>query len=178
MLQLLFKKKWLFCQRDKFFDGERIALLHDALEECLDGEQRIIIDIKETRLDIVQVILDTYKKYPKLLNRSVVSSFNPIIVYMVCIEHWLIIYMPICKYISNFIFRLGRKSRVLSRVLLGDHIFSRERRTSVWKHSVRYAIIICLSIWQLVSWRLCTNGCYHALSIISLAFPLCCCIRT
>ncbi|KAG5312378.1 GDE1 phosphodiesterase, partial [Acromyrmex insinuator] len=69
--------------KNKFSEGERIALLDDVLQECLTTEQRIIIDIKETRLDVVQVILDTYKKYPKLFQRGVVSSFNPIVVYMI-----------------------------------------------------------------------------------------------
>ncbi|XP_018349322.1 PREDICTED: glycerophosphodiester phosphodiesterase 1 [Trachymyrmex septentrionalis] len=69
--------------KNKFSEGERIALLDDALQECLNSEQRIIIDIKETRLDIVQVILDSYKKYPKLFQRGIVSSFNPIVVYMI-----------------------------------------------------------------------------------------------
>ncbi|EFN63344.1 Glycerophosphodiester phosphodiesterase 1 [Camponotus floridanus] len=69
--------------RDKFSDGERIALLEDALQECLNSEQRIIIDIKEARMDIVQIILDMYKKYPKLFERGLVSSFNPIIIYMI-----------------------------------------------------------------------------------------------
>ncbi|KAH0944983.1 hypothetical protein HN011_005154 [Eciton burchellii] len=69
--------------RDKFPSGEKIALLHDAVQECLGSEQRVIIDIKETGMDVVQVILDTYKKYPKLFQRGVISSFNPIIIYMI-----------------------------------------------------------------------------------------------
>lgn len=69
--------------KDKFTDGEKIALFSDVLEECLNNEQRIIIDIKETRMEIVQVVLDAYKKYPKLFQRAVVSSFNPIVVYMI-----------------------------------------------------------------------------------------------
>ncbi|EZA61238.1 hypothetical protein DMN91_004865 [Ooceraea biroi] len=69
--------------RNKFANGEKIALLDDALQECLKSEQRVIIDIKETRTDVVQVILDAYEKYPKLFQRGVVSSFNPIIIYMI-----------------------------------------------------------------------------------------------
>ncbi|KAL6260386.1 hypothetical protein P5V15_007914 [Pogonomyrmex californicus] len=69
--------------KSKFFESERIALLHDVLPECLNNEQRIIIDIKETRMDVVQVVLDAYEKYPKLFQRAVISSFNPIIVYMI-----------------------------------------------------------------------------------------------
>ncbi|XP_011686913.1 PREDICTED: glycerophosphodiester phosphodiesterase 1 [Wasmannia auropunctata] len=69
--------------KNKFSEGEKIALLDDVLRECLDSEQRIIIDIKETRMDVVQVVLDAYKKYPKLFQRGVVSSFNPIVVYTI-----------------------------------------------------------------------------------------------
>ncbi|KAL0124784.1 hypothetical protein PUN28_006561 [Cardiocondyla obscurior] len=69
--------------KNKFSEGEKIALLDDALQECLNSEQRVIIDIKETKMDVVQIVLDAYKKYPKLFQRGVVSSFNPIIVYMI-----------------------------------------------------------------------------------------------
>ncbi|XP_011871869.1 PREDICTED: glycerophosphodiester phosphodiesterase 1 [Vollenhovia emeryi] len=69
--------------KNKFSEGEKIALLHDALQECLDSEQRVIIDVKETRLDVVQIVLDAYEKFPKLFQRGVVSSFNPIVVYMI-----------------------------------------------------------------------------------------------
>ncbi|XP_034185793.1 glycerophosphodiester phosphodiesterase 1 [Osmia lignaria lignaria] len=68
--------------KDKFTDGEKIPLLSEVLETCLSNEQRIIIDIKEKRLEVVEAILDAYKKYPKLFQRAVVSSFNPIIIYM------------------------------------------------------------------------------------------------
>ncbi|OAD60501.1 Glycerophosphodiester phosphodiesterase 1 [Eufriesea mexicana] len=68
---------------DKFIEGEKIPLLYEALETCLSNEQRIIIDIKESRMEIVQVILDAYKQYPKLFQRAVVSSFNPIVIYMI-----------------------------------------------------------------------------------------------
>nr|XP_033325385.1 glycerophosphodiester phosphodiesterase 1 [Megalopta genalis] len=69
--------------KDKFINGENIPLLDEALEICLNNDQRIILDIKETRTEIVQTILDAYKKYPKLYERGIVSSFNPIVVYMI-----------------------------------------------------------------------------------------------
>ncbi|XP_076178415.1 glycerophosphodiester phosphodiesterase 1 isoform X2 [Ptiloglossa arizonensis] len=69
--------------KDKFVEGEKIPLLNDALNECLNNEQRIIIDIKDTRIEIVQTVLDAYKKYPKLFQRAVVSCFNPIVIYMI-----------------------------------------------------------------------------------------------
>lgn len=70
-------------QRNKFLEGEKIALFKDALQICLNNDQRIIIDIKETRLDIIQVVLDAYKENPNLFKKAIVSSFNPVIVYLV-----------------------------------------------------------------------------------------------
>ncbi|XP_076246664.1 glycerophosphodiester phosphodiesterase 1 [Calliopsis andreniformis] len=69
--------------KDKFTGGATIALFHDVLELCLNNEQRIIIDIKETKTEIVQIMIDAYKKFPKLYKKAVVSSFNPIIVYLI-----------------------------------------------------------------------------------------------
>lgn len=69
--------------KDKFAEGENIPLLWDVLETCLSNDQRIIIDVKESGNDIIQVILDAYKKYPKLYERGVISSFNPLVVYMI-----------------------------------------------------------------------------------------------
>ncbi|XP_015610352.1 glycerophosphodiester phosphodiesterase 1 [Cephus cinctus] len=69
--------------RDKFRSGEKIALLEDVLEECIKNDQRIFMDIKEKSLDIVQIILNMYKKYPKLFERAIVTSFNPIVIYMI-----------------------------------------------------------------------------------------------
>ena len=69
--------------KDKFVNGEKISLFYDVIETCLNNEQRIIIDIKEKRTEVVQIILDAYKRYPMLFKKAVVSSFNPIIVYMI-----------------------------------------------------------------------------------------------
>lgn len=184
---LIEKNVHVLSQRNKFSDGEKIALLHDALQECLNSEQRIIIDIKETRTDVVQVVLDAYKKYPKLFERGIVSSFNPIIVYMVHVEilfkHYYIIYMPKkislnCEFILNFTFRFGRKSHVLSRVLLGGRIIFRDYHMLAWKRPARHDFVIRLSIWQLASWRFCMSGHYLASFIILLAFLLYYCTRT
>nr|XP_031847916.1 glycerophosphodiester phosphodiesterase 1 isoform X2 [Nomia melanderi] len=68
--------------KDKFMEGEKIPLFDHALETCLNNEQRVIIDVKESRMEIVQTILDAYKKYPKLFKMGIVSSFNPIVIYM------------------------------------------------------------------------------------------------
>ena len=69
--------------KDKFPDGEKISLFYDVIETCLSNEQRIIIDIKEKRTEVVQIIVDVFKRYPMLLQKAIVSSFNPIIIYMI-----------------------------------------------------------------------------------------------
>ncbi|XP_043503489.1 glycerophosphodiester phosphodiesterase 1 isoform X2 [Polistes fuscatus] len=69
--------------RNKFSEGEKIALFKDALQTCLKNDLRVIIDIKETRLDVIQVILDAYKENPNLFKKAIVSSFNPVIVYLI-----------------------------------------------------------------------------------------------
>lgn len=69
--------------REKFVGGEKIALLEDVLTECIRNDQRMFIDIKEKSLEIVQVILDAYKKHPSLLKRAVVTSFNPVVIYLI-----------------------------------------------------------------------------------------------
>nr|XP_050846885.1 glycerophosphodiester phosphodiesterase 1 [Vespula vulgaris] len=69
--------------RNKFPKGEKIALFKDALELCLNNDQHIIIDIKEKRLDVIQVVLDAYKENPNLFKKAIVSSFNPMIVYLI-----------------------------------------------------------------------------------------------
>lgn len=63
--------------------GEKIALFYTALQECLNNEQRIFIDIKETKLEVVQVVLDAFKTYPKLYKRGIICSFYPPVIYMI-----------------------------------------------------------------------------------------------
>ncbi|XP_017876714.1 glycerophosphodiester phosphodiesterase 1 [Ceratina calcarata] len=69
--------------KDKFDEIENIPILWDVLEMCLSNDQRIFIDVKESGEDVIQVILDAYKKYPKLYERGVISSFNPLVVYKI-----------------------------------------------------------------------------------------------
>ncbi|XP_012271637.1 glycerophosphodiester phosphodiesterase 1 [Orussus abietinus] len=69
--------------RDKFGSSERILLLDDAIGICLQNGQHIIMDLKEKGPVMVQTILDFFSKYPELLRRAVVSSFDPIVVYMI-----------------------------------------------------------------------------------------------
>ncbi|XP_043787222.1 glycerophosphodiester phosphodiesterase 1 [Apis laboriosa] len=73
--------------KDKFDKNfiEKIPLLHEGIEMCLLNEQRIIFDLKafDLNMEIVHIIVEMYNKYPKLFERAVVSSFNPLVVYMI-----------------------------------------------------------------------------------------------
>ncbi|XP_076661977.1 glycerophosphodiester phosphodiesterase 1-like isoform X2 [Halictus rubicundus] len=69
--------------KDKFDGNENIPSLEHVLDTCLNQDQRIIIDIKETGTEVVQTVLDAYNKYPKLYQRGIISSFNPIFIYMI-----------------------------------------------------------------------------------------------
>ncbi|KAF7991201.1 hypothetical protein HCN44_002763 [Aphidius gifuensis] len=68
--------------RDKFNGHEKIALFDETIDKCLKNNLRVFIDVKENNLEIVQIILDAYKKYPELYKKSIVTSFYPLIIYM------------------------------------------------------------------------------------------------
>ncbi|XP_046659848.1 glycerophosphodiester phosphodiesterase 1 [Homalodisca vitripennis] len=65
------------------FEGERVALFSEVIQLCLDLDMRIIIDVKDESVKVVQVILETFQAHPKLYKRAMVSAFNPFIIYMV-----------------------------------------------------------------------------------------------
>ncbi|XP_011309981.1 glycerophosphodiester phosphodiesterase 1 [Fopius arisanus] len=69
--------------KEKFNGGERIALFSDTIEQCLSHDLRVFIDIKETSLDIVPVVLDAYQRHPELYKKAVVTSFHPLVIYMI-----------------------------------------------------------------------------------------------
>ncbi|KAK0182777.1 hypothetical protein PV327_000878 [Microctonus hyperodae] len=69
--------------KEKFMGTETIALFNDAIEFCLKNELHLFIDIKDSNIEIVQVILDAYKKYPDLYKYAAITSFYPIIIYMI-----------------------------------------------------------------------------------------------
>uniref|UniRef100_A0A1B6LJD5 GP-PDE domain-containing protein n=1 Tax=Graphocephala atropunctata TaxID=36148 RepID=A0A1B6LJD5_9HEMI len=65
------------------FVGERVALFSDVIRLCLDLDLRMIIDVKDESIKVVQVILEAFQAHPKLYKRAMVSAFNPLIIYMV-----------------------------------------------------------------------------------------------
>ncbi|XP_031779201.1 glycerophosphodiester phosphodiesterase 1 isoform X2 [Nasonia vitripennis] len=64
-------------------NGERIALFENVLQETLQNGQRMFIDIKAKGNEVVKVVLDAFKKHPELYEKAVISSFNPVTIYMI-----------------------------------------------------------------------------------------------
>ncbi|XP_063228069.1 glycerophosphodiester phosphodiesterase 1 [Bacillus rossius redtenbacheri] len=75
------------------FKNERIPTFEETLVDCIQNDIRMFIDIKLDDLKLsslrakdnklVQVILDAYNRHPELYKLAVVSSFNPIIIYLI-----------------------------------------------------------------------------------------------
>lgn len=88
------------------FQGSRIPTFDDVIKKVLEYDMRIFIDVKDDRSEIITIILDAFKKNPKLYKRAVVSSFNFWIVYgirrkdpnIVISMAWRPYYMSYCKY--------------------------------------------------------------------------------
>jgi len=128
------------------FVGERVALFKEAVQLCLELDIRMIIDIKEESLKMVQVILDMFKEYPQMYKRAMVSGFNPVIIYMirsrdpriVCSLAW----RPHYYACSNY----GRESG------------SVRRYKNVFCH-VTACLVDLLSSWML------THAAYHVLGL-------------
>nr|CAD7437935.1 unnamed protein product [Timema bartmani] len=64
------------------YKGERIPLFEEVIIECLKMDFRLFIDIKSD-LQVVETILDAYNRYPELYKRAIVSSFDPLVIYLI-----------------------------------------------------------------------------------------------
>ncbi|XP_075236257.1 glycerophosphodiester phosphodiesterase 1 isoform X2 [Lycorma delicatula] len=71
------------CKDKKAFNGEKIALFDEYIDLCVELGVRIFIDIKDRRDEVVNIILQTYKRHPDLCKTSLVTSFNPFIIYKI-----------------------------------------------------------------------------------------------
>ncbi|XP_049959353.1 glycerophosphodiester phosphodiesterase 1 [Schistocerca serialis cubense] len=65
------------------YKGERIALLDEAIQECIKLGLRVFLDLKGDDLKLVPVVLDAFDKNSRLYKTAVVSSFNPYLIYMI-----------------------------------------------------------------------------------------------
>ncbi|XP_058510699.1 glycerophosphodiester phosphodiesterase 1-like [Solea solea] len=66
--------------KDKF-GGEKVPTLQEAVEECMRHKLTIIFDVKGQPDKAASVLHEMYKKFPVLYNSSIVSSFEPKVIY-------------------------------------------------------------------------------------------------
>ncbi|XP_034934985.1 glycerophosphodiester phosphodiesterase 1 isoform X2 [Chelonus insularis] len=69
--------------KEKFEKTETILHFNEAIEQCLNLNLHLFIDIKDPSLEIANIIIDAYKKNPKLYEKAIVTSFHPFIVYLI-----------------------------------------------------------------------------------------------
>lgn len=65
------------------FHGEKIPLLEDVVKECLHLGLRMFIDLKGDDMRLIQVIRNLYKNHKEMYSRAVITSFNPILIYLI-----------------------------------------------------------------------------------------------
>ncbi|XP_069005214.1 LOW QUALITY PROTEIN: glycerophosphodiester phosphodiesterase 1-like [Embiotoca jacksoni] len=66
--------------RDKF-TAEKVPTLQEAVEECIKHQLTIFFDVKGQPDKVATALHETYKKFPVLYNSSIVSSFEPKVIY-------------------------------------------------------------------------------------------------
>jgi hypothetical protein len=119
--------KWLF---NIFFNRDRFAktnipTLEQTVTQLLASGQRMFIDIKDHNKKFVKIIHSLFERHPALYSRAVVTSFYPIIIYLVSrIIQNIACYTPIYK---NF--RSERATQRSFVLWLGDHTLSLTNHT-------------------------------------------------
>ncbi|XP_053193867.1 glycerophosphodiester phosphodiesterase 1-like [Scomber japonicus] len=63
------------------FSGEKVPTLQEAVEECIRHQLTIFFDVKSQPDKAASVLREMYKKFPVLYNTSMVSSFEPKVIY-------------------------------------------------------------------------------------------------
>ncbi|XP_030591129.1 glycerophosphodiester phosphodiesterase 1-like [Archocentrus centrarchus] len=63
------------------FSGEKVPTLQEAVEECIRHQLIIFFDVKGQPDMAVSVLHGMFKKFPVLYNSSIVSSFEPKVIY-------------------------------------------------------------------------------------------------
>uniref|UniRef100_UPI0037E84AD2 glycerophosphodiester phosphodiesterase 1-like n=1 Tax=Semicossyphus pulcher TaxID=241346 RepID=UPI0037E84AD2 len=66
--------------KDKF-SGEKVPTLQEAVQECIRHQLTIFFDVKGQPDKAALVLHEMYKKFPVLYNSSIVSSFEPKVIY-------------------------------------------------------------------------------------------------
>ncbi|XP_041852570.1 glycerophosphodiester phosphodiesterase 1-like [Melanotaenia boesemani] len=63
------------------FSEEKVPTLQEAVEECIRHQLIIFFDVKGQPDKAASVLYEMYKKFPVLYNSSIVSSFEPKVIY-------------------------------------------------------------------------------------------------
>ncbi|XP_026208021.1 glycerophosphodiester phosphodiesterase 1-like isoform X2 [Anabas testudineus] len=63
------------------FIGEKVPTLQEAVEECIKHQLTIFIDVRGQPDKAASALHAMYKKFPVLYNSSIVSSFEPKVIY-------------------------------------------------------------------------------------------------
>lgn len=66
--------------REKF-SGEKVPTLQEAVEECMRHQLTVFFDVRGQPDQAAAVLHQMYKKFPGLYNSSIVSSFEPKVIY-------------------------------------------------------------------------------------------------
>ncbi|XP_069558918.1 glycerophosphodiester phosphodiesterase 1-like [Brachyistius frenatus] len=66
--------------RDKF-TAEKVPTLQEAVEECVKHQLTIFFDVRGQPDKVATALHEMYKKFPVLYNSSIVSSFEPKVIY-------------------------------------------------------------------------------------------------
>ncbi|KAK9502884.1 hypothetical protein O3M35_011571 [Rhynocoris fuscipes] len=129
----------------KKFVGSHIPLFEDIIKKCMEYDLRIIIDVKDERLEVAQVIVRAYEKYPKLYKRALVSSFNGLIIYQVrSLNPAIVCSMAWRPYIQSLrVFSLQEEQRVPYYTFLPLYFVTRLMdHISAWIfHNIAYNLI-------------------------------------
>ncbi|XP_067859304.1 glycerophosphodiester phosphodiesterase 1 [Heptranchias perlo] len=65
----------------KDFPGEKIPTLKEAILESLKGNMTIYFDVKGHAFQASAALKKMYQEYPELYNRSIVCSFDPLVIF-------------------------------------------------------------------------------------------------
>ncbi|XP_018905037.2 glycerophosphodiester phosphodiesterase 1 [Bemisia tabaci] len=65
------------------FKDEKIPKFEDAVSLALSLNMTIYLDVKECKPEIVDAVIQLYRKFPELHTRSIVCGFNPLLTYLI-----------------------------------------------------------------------------------------------
>lgn len=59
--------------------------MEEFVQLCLESNTSMLIDLKD--LNLVPYIVEMFNKYPEMVDKALVSSFDPILIYKVVVTY-------------------------------------------------------------------------------------------